>query len=106
MKLVEIYRKFFAVYGLNENLPVEKDVKLIQVKEPFRHAINGNIVVEFSAGVHEVDEEIAVVAVEHLKVAELTKDNKNILPKITRDINGNLLPNVVEEEPASSEVIG
>lgn len=73
----------------------------INVKKSFRHAIGGNIVVEYAVGVHEVEDEVATIAVEHLKVAEIAKDEKGALPKITRDIHGNLLPNAIEPDESA-----
>jgi len=43
---------------------------IILVKKPFPFAVDGNQVVEFQAGEHDVSERCALVAVEHLGVAE------------------------------------
>lgn len=69
---------------------------LIKVRIPFRYALGGNTVVEYPVGVHEVTDEIAKTAVDELGVADIAKDKKDVLPKLTHDINGNLLPGVIE----------
>ncbi|MHA3083740.1 hypothetical protein ACX1NX_11370 [Acinetobacter sp. ANC 5383] len=47
---------------------------IIAVKQKFKIAVeNGNQVIEFNEGEHDVSERVAIVAVEHLKVASLKK---------------------------------
>jgi hypothetical protein len=76
---------------------------LIKVNQAFRYALLGILVVEFIKGVHDVDDEIARCAIDDLKVAEPTKDATNVLPPITHDINGNILPGVVIDEEAEAQ---
>lgn len=53
---------------------------IISVKKPFPFAVDGNQVVEIQAGEQEVSERCALVAVEHLGVAEyLDRQSQSIL---------------------------
>jgi hypothetical protein len=76
---------------------------LIKVNQAFRYALRGILVVEFIKGVHDVGDEIERCAIDDLKVAEPIKDATNVLPPITHDINGNILPGVVIHEEAEAQ---
>lgn len=49
---------------------------IISVKKPFPFAVDGNQVVEISVGEHDVSDRCALVAVEHLCVAEYLEPHK------------------------------
>lgn len=48
-------------------------MKVIKVEKPFLHSVDGNTVQEYGVGEQVVSDRCALVAVEHLKVAKLTK---------------------------------
>lgn len=52
----------------------------INVHTPFDFAVDGNRVITVPAGEQVVSERCALVAVEHLKVAELCEDKSNARP--------------------------
>ena len=55
---------------------------MINVKELFKVAVdNGNRVIEIEPGMHDVDDRIAVIAVDQLGVAELAQENDSPEPK-------------------------
>lgn len=60
---------------------------IIVVKEPFRIAEDGNHVVDYAAGEHEVSERTAIVAVEHLQVATLKTKPKPVKGKVNEPIS-------------------
>ena len=49
---------------------------IINVRQAFKFAIDGNNVIQVDAGEQEVSERCAIVAVEHLKVASRVGDEK------------------------------
>jgi hypothetical protein len=60
---------------------------VIVVKTPFRIAEDGNHVVDYVTGEHEVPERTAVVAVEHLQVATLKTKPKTVKGKANEPIS-------------------
>lgn len=59
----------------------------IIVKEPFKFAHNGNEVVDYDVGTHTVSDRCALVAVEHLGVAEYADKAKQEKPAKRRTAN-------------------
>jgi len=60
---------------------------IIEVKTPFRIAEDGNNVVDYAIGEHDVPERTAVVAVEHLQVATLKTKPKPVKGKANEPIS-------------------
>lgn len=59
---------------------------IIVVKEPFRIAEDGNRVINYAAGEHEVSERTAIVAVEHLQIATFKTKPKPVKGKVNEPI--------------------
>lgn len=60
---------------------------IIVVKTPFRIAEDGNQVIDYAIGEHEVSERTALVAVEHLQVATLKTKTKPVKGKANEPIS-------------------
>jgi len=72
-------------------ITMQKKLLLINLDAVFVHAVFGNCVVEFTPGTHELNEDLAEIAVNQLNLGQPAAAGAEVLPRITRDIYGNPL---------------
>jgi hypothetical protein len=70
---------------------MQKKLMLVTLSAVFVHAVFGNCVVEFTPGTHELNEDLAEIAVNQLNLGQPAAAGADVLPRITRDIYGNPL---------------
>lgn len=70
---------------------MQKQLLLVTLSAVFVHAVFGNCVVEFTPGTHELNEDLAEIAVNQLKIGQPAAAGAEPLPRITSDIYGNPL---------------
>ena len=63
----------------------------ILLHDVFLYAIFGNHIVALQPGIHQLNADIANIAVEQLKIAEVTSASTDLQPKIAEDIDKNPL---------------
>lgn len=67
---------------------MQKQLLLVTLHAVFVHAVFGNCVVEFTPGTHELNEDLAEIAVNQLKIGQPAAAGAEVLPRISQDIYG------------------